>query len=152
MERKLGIIVQSGAANRLCCVVVYGAAALASGYKVVLHLVNEGLVAFRRDVAPRIWDDVDPNAWSIAPQGFAPHVGAFLQNLKEFIKSGQFKDWPAFLEELKKQYGDRLKIYACPLAAATYGIRKEDLLDIIDDIKGAETFLDEVYGGTVMVF
>lgn len=152
MEKKLGIIVQSGAANRLCCVVVYGAAALASGYKVVLHLVNEGLVAFRRDVAPKIWSDMDPNTWSITPQGFAPYVGAFLQNLKEFIKGGQFKDWPAFLEELKRQYGDKLKVYACPLAAATYGIKKEDLLDIVDDIKGAETFLDEVYGGTIMVF
>jgi len=34
MERKLGIAFASGAANRICCLVVYSAAALASGYKV----------------------------------------------------------------------------------------------------------------------
>ncbi len=51
-ERKLGIVFASGAANRICCLVIYGAAALAAGYKVVVHLVNEGLVAFRKDVLP----------------------------------------------------------------------------------------------------
>lgn len=151
-ERKLGIVVQSGAANRICCVVVYSAAALASGYKVVLHLVNEGLVAFRKDTAYKIWAETKPDVWSIYPQGYLPHVETFLKNLQNMIKSGQFKDWPTFLSELKEQYKDKFKIYACPIAAAAYGIKKEDLLDIVDEIAGAETFLEEVYGGTVMVF
>lgn len=68
------------------------------------------------------------------------------------IKGGKFKDWHVFLKELKEKYGDRFKIYACPIAAAAYGIKKEDLLDIVDDIAGAETFLEETYGGTIMVF
>lgn len=151
-EKRLGIIVQSGAANRICCVVVYSAAALASGYKVVLHLVNEGLVAFRKDMAHKIWADERPEAWSLYPQGYLPHVQTFLKNLQGMIKGGQFKDWSLFLRELKDQYKDRLKIYACPIAAAAYGIRKEDLLDVVDGIAGAETFLEETYGGTVMVF
>ncbi|MFB6490636.1 MAG: DsrE/DsrF/DrsH-like family protein [Thermoproteus sp. AZ2] len=151
-EKKLGIIVQSGAANRLCCVVVYGAAALASGYKVVLHLVNEGLVAFRKDVAPKIWSNLSPEAWSIYPREYSPYVETFLKNLQGMIKEGQFKDWYVFLKELKEQYKDNFKIYACPIAAAAYGIKKEDLLDIVDGIAGAETFLEETYGGTIMVF
>ena len=32
MVRKLGIVFAYGATNRFCCLVVYGAAALASGY------------------------------------------------------------------------------------------------------------------------
>ncbi|AFA39812.1 hypothetical protein Pogu_1785 [Pyrobaculum oguniense TE7] len=151
-ERKLGIVVQSGAANRICCVVVYTAAALASGWKVVLHLVNEGLVAFRKDTAKRVWSSLDPKDFSLYPSYYAPHVAVFLKNVQEMIASGKFKDWPEMLAELKRLHPDKLKIYACPLAAATYGIKKEDLLDIVDDIRGAESFLEEVYPGVVMVF
>ena len=47
-------------------------------------------------------------------------------------------------------YKDSFRIYACPVASAFYNVKKEDLVDIVDDIKGAETFLEEVYGGVVM--
>jgi peroxiredoxin family protein len=56
MERKLRIVFASGATNKICCVVVYSAAALASRYRFYVHLVNEGLVAFRKDVLPRLND------------------------------------------------------------------------------------------------
>ena len=151
-ERKLGIVVQSGAANRICCVVVYAAAALAAGWKVTLHLVNEGLVAFRKDTAKKVWASSEPRDFSLYPSYYTPHVALFLKNVQEMIASGKFKDWPDMLAELKRLYPDKLKIYACPLAAATYGIKKEDMLDIVDDIRGAESFLEEVYPGVVMVF
>ncbi len=151
-ERKLGIIVQSGAANRICCVAVYAASALASGWTVVLHLVNEGLVAFRKDTAKKVWESDKPEDYSIYPKQYLGSVEVFLKNLHEMMKSGNLKDWPDMLKELKEEYKDKFKIYACPLAAATYGIKKEDLLDIVDDIKGAESFLEEVYPGIVMVF
>ena len=51
---------------------------------------------------------------------------------------------------MKSAYGDRFKIYACPLAAQLYGIKKEDLVELVDDIRGAEYFLEEVYEGMVM--
>ena len=50
MERKLGIVFASGATNRICCL----AAALTSRYRFYVHLANEGLVAFRQDVLPRL--------------------------------------------------------------------------------------------------
>ncbi|MDT7902738.1 MAG: DsrE/DsrF/DrsH-like family protein [Caldivirga sp.] len=151
-NKTVGIVVQSGAANRICCVVVYAAAALASGRKVVLHLVNEGLVAFRKDVAGKVWGSLNPDDWSIFPEQYRAYVEGFLKNLNGAIKSGSFKHWHEMLAELKKEYGDNLKIYACPLAAQMYNIKKEDLLDIVDAIAGAETFLAEVEGGTVFVF
>lgn len=151
-NKTVGIVVQSGAANRICCVVVYAAAALASGRKVVLHLVNEGLVAFRKDVAGKVWGSLNPDDWSIFSEQYRAYVEGFLKNLNGAIKSGSFKHWHEMLAELKKEYGDNLKIYACPLAAQMYNIKKEDLLDIVDAIAGAETFLAEVEGGTVFVF
>jgi len=51
---------------------------------------------------------------------------------------------------LKSAYGGRFKIYACPPAAQLYGIKREDLVELVDDIRGAEYFLEEVYGGMVM--
>lgn len=151
-ERKLGIVVQSGAANRICCVAVYAASALASGWTVILHLVNEGLVAFRKDTAKRVWASPNPEDFSIYPKQYSGNVEIFLKNLQGMIKSGNFKDWPDMLKELKEQYKEKFKIYACPIAAAAYGIKKEDLLDLVDEIKGAESFLEEVYPGIVMVF
>jgi Uncharacterized conserved protein len=56
MEQKLGIVFVSGAVNRICCLAIYSATALASGYSAYVHLVNEGLVTFRRDVLPRLND------------------------------------------------------------------------------------------------
>ena len=151
-SKTVGMVVQSGAANRICCVVVYAAAALASGRKVVLHLVNEGLVAFRKDVAGKIWNSEKPEDWSIFPEQYRNYVEVFLKNVNGAIKSSSFKNWHETLAELKREYGDNLKIYACPLAAQMYNIKKEDLLDIVDAIAGAETFLTEVEGGTVFVF
>ncbi|WP_069806682.1 peroxiredoxin [Vulcanisaeta thermophila] len=147
-QRKLGIVFASGAANRICCLAIYGAAALAGGYKVVVHLVNEGLVAFRKDVMPRLNDENLGTTYS--PPIYVPYVETYLKNLSNAIKRGEFKDWYSFLKELKQTYGDRFKIYACPVAAQFYNVRKEDLVDIVDGIVGAETFLEEVYGGIVM--
>ena len=147
-RRKLGIVFASGAANRICCLAVYGGAALASGWKVVVHLVNEGLVAFRKDVLPKL-NATDLNL-TIRPEFYTPYTGQFLKNLDAAVRSGQFKDWYTFFRELKNEYRDNFRIYACPLAATFYGIRKEDLVDIVDDIRGAESFLEEVYGGVVM--
>jgi len=151
-NKRLGIIVQSGAANRICCVAVYSAAALASGWKVTLHLVNEGLIAFKKGVAKKIWGSMKPEDFSIYPGAYHQEVQVFLRKVQEMIREGKFQDWPDMLSELKKQYPDNFRIYACPIAAAAYNVKKEDLLDIVDEIKGALSFLEEVYPGIVMVF
>ncbi len=148
MERKLGIVFASGAVNRICCLAVYSAAALASGYRVYVHLVNEGLVAFRRDVLPRLSDAGVEAAYS--PPMYMPNVEIYLRNLRNAVSKGVFKTWYDFLKELKGGYGERFKIYACPLAAELYGVKKEDLVELVDEVKGAESFLEEVYGGVVM--
>ncbi len=148
-EKKLGIVFASGAANRVCCVVVYTAAALSMGWRVTIHLVNEGLVAFRKDTANKLWSD-DIKDYSITLKEYEKYLGVFLGNVKEMIKQGKFQNWPEALADLKNTFGDKLHIYACPLAAATYGVKKEDLLDIVDAIKDANAFLEEVYGGVTM--
>ncbi len=149
---KLGIIVQSGAANRLCCVVVYAASALSLGWEVVLHLVNEGLAAFRKDTAGKVWGSGSPRDYSLYPAQYEPHVETYLRNLHQLIEKGEFQDWPVMLADLKKQFGERFRIYACPLAAQTYGVTEKDLLDIVDGIKDGAAFLKELEGGTIMVF
>jgi peroxiredoxin family protein len=75
MERKLGIVFASGATNRICCLAVYSAEALASGYKVYIHLVNEGLVAFRKDVLPRLLR-------------YLLYVETYLKNLRGAVDKG----------------------------------------------------------------
>jgi peroxiredoxin family protein len=40
---------------------------------------------------------------------------------------------------LKSAHGDKFKIYACPLAAQLCGVKKEDLVELVDDIRGPST-------------
>ncbi|GAB6946961.1 hypothetical protein JCM16161A_10910 [Vulcanisaeta sp. JCM 16161] len=56
------------------------------------------------------------------------------------------KDWYSYLKELKSVYGDKFKIYACPLAAQLYNIKKEDLVDIVDDINSAYSRMTSILG------
>ena len=147
-KRKLGIVFASGAANRICCLAIYGGAALAAGWDVVVHLVNEGLVAFRKDVLPKL-NSLDLDL-TIRPNFYLPHVERYLKNVDAAVRNGQLKDWYSFLKQLKVDYHESFRIYACPVAAAFYDIKKEDLVDIVDDIRGAESFLEEVYGGIVI--
>ncbi|MGC8597306.1 MAG: DsrE/DsrF/DrsH-like family protein [Thermocladium sp.] len=148
-EKKLGIVFASGAANRVCCVVVYAAAALSMGWRVTIHLVNEGLVAFRKDTANKVWSEKAMD-YSIVIKEYEKNLGIFFNNAKEMLQQGKLQNWPEALADLKSTFGDKFHIYACPLAAATYGVKKEDLLDIVDDIKDANAFLEEVYGGVTM--
>ncbi|MCH1770305.1 MULTISPECIES: DsrE/DsrF/DrsH-like family protein [Metallosphaera] len=147
-KRKLGLVFASGASNRICCIVIYGGAALAAGWEVRLHLVNEGLVAFRKDLLPKLNSlDIDT---TIRPGIYLPYAELYLKNVKAAVENGQLKDWYSFLKQLKTDYPNEFKIYACPVAAAMYNIKKEDLVDIVDEIKGAESFLEEIYGGVTM--
>lgn len=147
-RRKLGIVFASGASNRICCLAIYGGAALAAGWDVIVHLVNEGLVAFRKDVLPKL--NTTDLSTTIRPDIYVPYTERFLKNLKAAVDAGQFKDWYSFLKQLKTDYPKQFRIYACPVAAQFYNVKKEDLVDIVDEIRGAESFLEEVYGGVVM--
>ncbi len=101
--------------NKICRLAVHSAAPLASGYKVYIHLVNEGLVAFRKDVLPRLNDTGLEATYS--PPMYLPYVETYLKNLRGAVEKGAFKTWYDFLRELKQAHGDKFKICACPLAA-----------------------------------
>jgi len=55
-EEEVGIAFAFETTNKICRLAVYSAATLASRYRFYVHLVNEGLVAFRKDVLPRLKD------------------------------------------------------------------------------------------------
>lgn len=105
-------------------------------------------MAFRKDILPRL-NDAGVEA-TYSPPMYLPYVEIYLKNLHEAVERGTLKTWYDFLKELKNTYGEKFKIYACPLAAQMYSIKKEDLVELVDDIRGAEYFLEEVYGGIVM--
>ncbi len=73
-----------------------------------------------------------------------------MRNLREFVNSSKLPDWHSFLKQLKGDFKEHFKVYACPYAAALYNVRKEDLVEEVDEIRGAESFLEEVYGGVMM--
>jgi peroxiredoxin family protein len=64
-------------------------------------------------------------------------VEAYLKNLREAVGKGPF------LKELNS-YCERFKMPAAQL----YGVKREDLVEVVDDMGGV--FLEEVYGGSVV--
>ncbi|MEM4302180.1 MAG: DsrE/DsrF/DrsH-like family protein, partial [Candidatus Caldarchaeum sp.] len=49
---------------------------------------------------------------------------------------------PSLLDMLKMAKQSGVKVYACSPTMNLFGLKKEDLVDVVDDIIGASTFLE----------
>jgi len=126
MTKKVAIVVFSGSVDRLTGMAILASAAAASDMEVNIFLQLWGTYAFRKDV-------VEKNMNFSEFSELKPEVHEALVRLKV----------PSWVEMLKqaKEVGN-LKIYACSLATSIWNVKKEDLIDIVDDIIGAAEFMD----------
>jgi peroxiredoxin family protein len=98
--------------NKICRLAVYSAATLASRYRFYVHLVNEGLVAFRKHVLPRLNDTGIEATYS--PPMYLPYVET---NLKPRGRGEGTQHLVRLLRKLKSAHSNRFKICACPYVA-----------------------------------
>ncbi|MCL4333614.1 MAG: DsrE/DsrF/DrsH-like family protein [Candidatus Thermoplasmatota archaeon] len=129
---KLSIILFSGTTDKALAAGVLAQAAAAMGSEVTIFVTFWGLMNFtkaeKKMVLPKEFEQMGPAMM----QGMA----------KEHVKS-----WYEMMLEAK-EFG--AKIYACSMSAGVFGLKKEDLDPIIDDMVGAATYLQQSEDGQAL--
>jgi peroxiredoxin family protein len=124
---KLAIVLASGELEKIQAASII--ASVASSFdEVMIFATMDGLMAFKKDV-------VENKAWKAGELG----KGMLQANV------------PLFIDTLKqaKEVGN-LKIFACGMVMDMLGLKKEDFVDIFDDVLGVTAFLQMVEDAKVL--
>jgi len=135
---KLSIIVWSGTADKLYPAAILASTAAASGWDVELFYTFWGLLAITRQNAPKTMERISSD------------YAQFAGELGRAMQSAGIPPW----WELLRQARDlgRVKIYACSTTMGMLGVKKEDLLEFVDEVVGAATFLERSKDANVTLF
>ena len=125
--KSLAVIVSGGSTNHLIQVLTLLMAAVHSDIKVRVLFRDESVLRLRPDAINRIE----------LSDAYAPDRAAVEQRLKKL----DLLDLHALARDIKAS-GD-VKYYACSSSMAICGLRKEDLIEEIDEVRGLPAFLLE---------
>jgi len=136
MAKRMSIVVFTGSVDRLTGMAILVSAAAASEYEVHLFLQLWATYAFKKDV-------VEKNMNFSEFEELKPTVHEGLIRIKA----------PTWFDLLKqaKELGN-VKIHVCSTAAQIWNVKKEDLIDIVDDIIGAAEFIDYAADSDITLF
>lgn len=129
---KVSIIMYSGTADRFIPLAVIAQAASAMDMNVNIFVTGFALRAFtnKRQDLP-----------------FPAEFAAMAPDLAAGMQAAHVASWDAMLRQAK-QLG--AKVYACSMMAGVMGLRREDFNDLVDDVVGAASFLQEAEGGQTL--
>jgi peroxiredoxin family protein len=128
MDDTISLVLFSGTDDKLNAAGVLTVGAAAMGRKVNVFLQYWGLDAFRED---RILKD-----HGVAPEG--GELGA------DMLQRHGGQHWSELFRQAK-EIGD-VGIHACSLSMEMFGISKDDLDPLVDDVEGVAAFFAEVEG------
>lgn len=135
-KERLSMVVFSGEMDRLLPVGILASGAMAMGQEVRIFLTFWGLMAFKKGAF--FQTPVSPS--------FAPMVGDLGAMLRE-------KKIPGLVEQLRsvKELGD-LEVVACAMTMDLFGLKIEDLEDIVDRVAGVGEFIETAREGQITLF
>jgi peroxiredoxin family protein len=133
----LSLVLFSGTDDRLSAAAILAVGAAAMGRPVNVFLQYWALDAFRAD---RIRKD-----HGVAAEA-GPEGAALLQRM---AGEGRSQHWSDVLWQAK-DIGE-VGIHACSLSMDLFGITKDDLDDIVDDVEGVAAFMAEATGPVVFI-
>ncbi len=116
---------------------VLASAAAAIGMEVEIFATFWGLLAMKKDMAEKN-----------------------MKISKEYEEMGEMmfkimreKNVPSWIEMVRtaKELGN-VKVYACAMTFDMFGMKKEDLVDIVDEIVGAGEYLDKAKEADITLF
>jgi len=134
---KLSIILFSGSIDKLMPVGVLASSAAAIGFDVEIFATFWGLMALRRDMAEKNLR-VSKEFEDIAPEMF------------KIMREKNVPTWIDMLREAKKL--GNVKVYACSMTFDMFNMRREDLVDIVDDVVGAGEYLYKAKDSDITLF
>ncbi len=136
MAKKMAVVLFSGSLDKLTGLSVLIGGAAAQDMEVDIFLQLWGSYAFRKDV-------VEKNANFSEFSELKPQVHEALVELKA----------PSWLDLLKQaREVAPVRIHMCSLALQIWGGKKEEFLDIVDDVIGAGEFIDMAEKADVTFF
>jgi peroxiredoxin family protein len=137
MSEKISIIVFSGTMDKLYPMAILASGAAALGMDVEIFLTFWGLNAFRKDMV---------HSNTKISKDFEEMASTMVTIFKE-------KKVPHWLDMLKqaKDVGN-VKVYACAMTYDLFGMKKEDLVDVIDDVVGVGEFLSRAKESQITLF
>ncbi len=135
-KERVSMIVFSGEMDRLLPVGILASGAVAMGHEVRIFLTFWGLMAFKKDA---FFD------MPVSPS-FAGMVGDLGATLKE-------KRIPGLIEQLRtaKELGD-VEVVACGMTMDLFGLKLEDLEDVVDRVAGVGEFIETAKEGHTTLF
>ena len=133
----LSLVLFSGTDDKLTAAAVLAVGAAAMGRPVNLFLQYWALDAFRADRTKK--------DHGVAPEA-GPEGATFMRLMAE--EGGQLH-WSELLEQAKG-VGD-VAIHACALSMDMFGITKDELDPLVDDVKGVAAFMADATGPIVFI-
>ncbi len=133
MDETLSIVLFSGTDDKLTAAAVLAAGAAALGRPVRLFLQYWALDAFRKTKVS-------------ADHGVAGEAGSAGAAIVRKDQTGQ-RHWSELLRQAK-DIGD-VKIHACALSMELFGITKDDLDPLVDDVEGVAAFMTDATTGPI---
>lgn len=137
MSQRMSLVVFSGTTDKLTAAATMATGAAVMGMEVELFLTFWGLEAIKKGAkerAPRI----DP--------AFADYGPVMMELM-------QAKNVPHWLDSIRtaREIGN-VKISACGMTMELFGMKKEDLEDVVDDVVGVATFIEMAKDAAISMF
>lgn len=131
------MVVFSGTVDKLYPVAIMASGAVAMGMEVDIFVTFWGLQAFRKG---------NPRQLQRVSKDFEDQAGAMMQIMQE-------KNVPSWYDTLlrAKELGN-VRVHACAMTMDLFGLTKEDLDPIVDDVVGVGEFVDRAKEGKVTLF
>ncbi len=129
---KVSIIMFSGTADKFIPLGVIAQAAAAMGMQVNIFVTGFALRGFTKT-----HQDLP----------FPAEFAAMAPALEKGMQAAHVASWDAMLRQAKELDA---KVYACSMMAGVMGLKKEDFSDLIDDVVGAATFLQQSENGQTL--
>ncbi|MEW6398594.1 MAG: DsrE/DsrF/DrsH-like family protein [Bacillota bacterium] len=136
-EERFSMVVFSGTVDKLFPVAIMASGAVAMGMEVDIFVTFWGLQALRQG---------SPALLARVSKDFEDQAGAMMQILQE-------KKVPSWYDTLRqaKELGD-VRVHACAMTMDLFGLTKEDLDPIVDDVVGVGEFVDQAKEGKITLF
>lgn len=137
MNKRMSLVVFSGTVDKLTAVATLATGAAAMGVEVDLFLTFWGLEAFKRDAKaqpPRITAEYADYAPVMMELMQAKHVPHWLDTLRSAREIGE------------------VKIFACSATMELFGMKLEELEDVVDEVTGVANFIERAKDADISMF
>lgn len=136
-EERFSMVVFSGTVDKLYPVAIMASGAVAMGMDVDIFVTFWGLQVFRKG---------NPRQLGRVGKDFEDQAGAMMQIMQE-------KNVPSWYDTLlrARELGN-VRVHACAMTMDLFGLTREDLDPIVDDVVGVGEFVDRAKEGKVTLF